>query len=652
MPLSIFKRLFICFCFALLTALPAQAEEQKNGTLPPALETALSTLLADAPQGKADPDAATVNAVLDFVATNKQAANKVRPEARPQGSGAYLKETLNVPLRKLVEYMLDPSIPGEAIYPSAVRRNAWMPGSPILKDNAALTDAAYPPAAPIVTRGVEYEETTPDTSSGCYYSYKLNRLFVLADYKGRTALISVSVMPGQSSVGLRGAIVGNDKDWTYVYTPEKGTNLAMLGWAETYLYGSASISVFMESAPGSGKVRRGVDPAGLGAQRPPQRPTRPAQQPPEPPRRRTAERPAAQPQPVHRAAPRPQQRSSYHAQQPNRGSAPHPRLCCKPRLPDRRVILAGTAAGILLLAGVITLLLPSNKAVENVPVGTEQTAQAGRLVAPVPYADSDGSDNGGPSIDWGTIGPVQQAETYTYTAAPQAPDMVPEFGRVSTDWFSDAAFLGDSLTAGIAYYDINVGGALVLGYEGTSPNQIVNRTALKNTNEDDAEQVPLDILAEQQPAKLYLLIGTNALAGLGNDEGFLAYYGKLLDELQSTLPNSMIFVQSILNVRPEALDQAPGLTPERVGSMNDKIKEMCKERGFYYLNLTEAFTGEDGYLTADYAQNDGIHLTVAGYSHWVDYLCTHVPYNKNNSYQQGSTYYLSDELRQLIADLP
>ena len=64
------------------------------------------------------------------------------------------------------------------------------------------------------------------------------------------------------------------------------------------------------NAPGSGKVRRGVDPAGLGAQRPPQRPTRPAQQPPEPPRRRTAERPAAQPQPVHRAAPRPQQRTS------------------------------------------------------------------------------------------------------------------------------------------------------------------------------------------------------------------------------------------------------------------------------------------------------------------------------------------------------
>lgn len=58
------------------------------------------------------------------------------------------------------------------------------------------------------------------------------------------------------------------------------------------------------NAPGSGKVRARGGSGGLGAQRPPQRPTRPAQQPPEPPpRRRTAERPAAQPQPVHRQHP-------------------------------------------------------------------------------------------------------------------------------------------------------------------------------------------------------------------------------------------------------------------------------------------------------------------------------------------------------------
>lgn len=252
MPVSL-TRLFLCFCLVLLASLPARAGE-KEGSLPPELETALADLLSNAAQNKANPSDATLNTVLQFVATNTKPVAKIRPESRPQGSGAYFKETINVPLRKLVEYMMNPSVPGEAIYPSAVRRNAWMPGSSILKDSTRLMDAAYPPAAPLVTRGIEYEETTPDTSSGCYYSYKLNRLFVLADYKGRTALLSVSLMPVQSSVGLKGAIVGNDKDWTYVYTPEKGTNLAMLGWAETYLYGSASVSVFMESAPGSSKV--------------------------------------------------------------------------------------------------------------------------------------------------------------------------------------------------------------------------------------------------------------------------------------------------------------------------------------------------------------------------------------------------------------
>lgn len=117
MPLSIFKPPFHLFLLRAPHGVARASRGAEKRTLPPALETALSTLLADAPQGKADPDAATVNAVLDFVATNKQAANKVRPEARPQGSGAYLKETLNVPLRKLIEYMLDPSIPGEAHLP-------------------------------------------------------------------------------------------------------------------------------------------------------------------------------------------------------------------------------------------------------------------------------------------------------------------------------------------------------------------------------------------------------------------------------------------------------------------------------------------------------------------------------------------------------
>ena len=65
----------------------------------------------------------------------------------------------------------------------------------------------------------------------------------------------------------------------------------------------------------------------------------------------------------------------------------------------------------------------------------------------------------------------------------------------------------------------------------------------------------------------------------------------------------------------------------------------------------EAKRVAQGVMT-DFAQPDGVHLTVSGYSRWVSYLCTHLPYSKNNPYQAGSTYYLSEDMKTLLADIP
>ncbi|MEG2139650.1 MAG: hypothetical protein RRY20_02540 [Bilophila sp.] len=241
---------FFCLLFLLCIGYgitPGLAVATEKSTLSPELESALGALLDAAPQGKAAPSEATLHTLLKFVTTNTTPQGKVTPATRPAGLGAYQKETLNMSLKTIISYTLNPAIPGEAIYPSSVRRNAWFPNSELLKNNATFLNATFPPATTLVTRGTEYEETTPDISSGCYYAYKLNRLFVLTAYEGRTVLFSVSSMPESSTVGRKGAIAGNDKNWNYVYTPEQGTNLSMLGWAETYLYGSASVSVFIDA---------------------------------------------------------------------------------------------------------------------------------------------------------------------------------------------------------------------------------------------------------------------------------------------------------------------------------------------------------------------------------------------------------------------
>ena len=347
--------------------------------------------------------------------------------------------------------------------------------------------------------------------------------------------------------------------------------------------------------------------------------------------------------PPRRPAPTPEQR---------RAAA----RCARARRRRRRQLLfAGTVGGILLASGIITLLLPKTvKGIDPTAIPAAPDIGSAQLVAPLPYGGSQGSTNV-QALNWGAVGPVPQtAETgYTYTPAPGKSIVdVPEFGRVTTAWFADAAFLGDSLTEGFcaAEYGIDVGGALICGYKSISPNTIVNRTTV--TSPDRGEEVALDVLTAAQPAKLYLLLGTNALVQTGGEQSFLNYYARMLDELSAALPNTRFFVQSILPATQEAAADMPGLAPDHLRPINEQIRALCAERGMYFLDLNAEFSDENGYLLADYAQPDGVHLKVSGYNKWVSYLCTHTPYSKQNPYQQGSTYYLSEDVKQLLNDIP
>jgi hypothetical protein len=56
-------------------------------------------------------------------------------------------------------------------------------------------------------------------------------------------------------VGKKGYILGKDEDWNYFYSGETGLTATGLGWVKSYMYDSAGISVYSESAPGASQVR-------------------------------------------------------------------------------------------------------------------------------------------------------------------------------------------------------------------------------------------------------------------------------------------------------------------------------------------------------------------------------------------------------------
>lgn len=316
---------------------------------------------------------------------------------------------------------------------------------------------------------------------------------------------------------------------------------------------------------------------------------------------------------------------------------------------NRCILAASTAAGVLLLAALLNLILPSGSAAPDAATPESAAGMTASVIAPLPYAGIGGAAEQEAALNWGAVGPARQTGGYTYAAAPQASPKLEAFGEVERSWFADAAFLGDSLTEGFTEYGIDVGGALVCGYVGASPNQIVNRAELDHP--ERGMEVPLDVLAQAQPKKLYILIGTNALQQDGSYDGFLAYYGRMLDELRGALPQTDFYVQSILPVRPEALERSPGLASGRLGEVNAALLELCREKGCYYLDLWEAFADAEGNLSAEYAESDGIHLLKKSYTTWLNYLCSHTPYAKENPYRPGSEYYLTDALKALLSDL-
>jgi len=227
--------------FVLALLLPAMAFA---AALPAGVEQDLGELLAlSQRRGAVSPQ--NYDALLAYVTQMRGDGRDIIPARRLDANGTVLRVTMKSGLSRLMRYCYNPSIPNYLLFPSVLRLSGWYQGSDILtKDSHPWTHLGKTDK-PETLWGTEYEVNAPDSFGGGYYRYDLHRLLIITKYNGKNVLISISKQKDKSSVGKK-AVILDDGNWSYFYSGINGLNKGLIGWADTYLYDSASVQVFVE----------------------------------------------------------------------------------------------------------------------------------------------------------------------------------------------------------------------------------------------------------------------------------------------------------------------------------------------------------------------------------------------------------------------
>ncbi len=240
--------------FSLTNRAAAETEQ-----VPEALLPAFEKLLALSDQSNPEaPDSVSVDRIIAFLNRTKDPDTTYSMGDRNGATSNYSEFRLNRSFNEVLDLVYNPDIPAYLTSPASVRRSEWIHINGRQQDLPMLSEVYNELDEPVVYTGLEFMENTPDTFSGAYYAYELERALVLTHHQGRKVLISISRQRDKSDVGKKGLVLGDDDDWNYLYTDEKGCTKTGLGWVKSYMYDSASITFYYEMDGPTSQVQIGV----------------------------------------------------------------------------------------------------------------------------------------------------------------------------------------------------------------------------------------------------------------------------------------------------------------------------------------------------------------------------------------------------------
>ena len=173
--------------------------------------------------------------------------------------------------------------------------------------------------------------------------------------------------------------------------------------------------------------------------------------------------------------------------------------------------------------------------------------------------------------------------------------------RPASEKFADTLVIGDSITQGLYQYGV-LDQANVQADRGTGVSD--------GDNDKLAEHIAK--AKEMKPSALFLAYGMNDIGTLNGDaDSFVKAYKTVIKDLKKALPDTKIYVNSVLPAAQSAIDQ--NAVYEKVPEFNEKLKKLCEKEDVTFIDNTDL-------VKQEYYASDGIHMSPAYYKEWVNHM--------------------------------
>lgn len=165
---------------------------------------------------------------------------------------------------------------------------------------------------------------------------------------------------------------------------------------------------------------------------------------------------------------------------------------------------------------------------------------------------------------------------------------------------NEIIFLGNSITDGCEWSEL------------FQNSNVKNRGIGGDDTDGILERI--NEVTESQPAKIFILIGTNDLAYGKTVDYIMDNYVKIIDSIQIQSPNTKIYIQSELPT-----DDAIHFTRKNSDLMeiNRQLKIMAENKKITYIDLFSLFANDENKMDAAYSI-DGLHVNGKAYLMWKE----------------------------------